>query len=88
MKPFYCFFEESASSRSSGMLAIPQLQGEQNAYIPYIYAKEWVQRVSGSLSLLLCDYVSMKSYLKSLKVAFIRPMFCKFQGLAGKAWPG
>ena len=88
MKPFYCFFEESASSRSSGMLAIPQLQGEQNAYIPYIYAKECIQRVSGSLSLLLCDYVSMKSYLKSLKVAFIRPMFCKFQGLAGKAWPG
>ena len=38
-------FAESASSRSSGLLAPPQLQGEQNAYIPYIYAKECIQRV-------------------------------------------
>ena len=40
---------ESSSSRSSGLLAPPQLQGEQNAYIPYIYAKECIQRVGFEL---------------------------------------
>lgn len=50
---------ESASSRSSGMLAIPQLQGEQNAYIPYIYAKECIQRVMDDMKKMKSGHVKV-----------------------------
>ena len=43
-------FAASLSSHSSDLLAPPQLQGEQNAYIPYIYARECIQKVSHALT--------------------------------------
>lgn len=50
---------ESASSRSSGLLAPPQLQGEQNAYIPYIYAKECIQRVMDDMKKMKSNHVKV-----------------------------
>lgn len=50
---------ESASSRSSGLLAVPQLQGEQNAYIPYIYAKECIQRVMDDMKKMKSGHVKV-----------------------------
>lgn len=50
---------ESSSSRSSGLLAPPQLQGEQNAYIPYIYAKECIQRVMDDMKKMKSNHVKV-----------------------------
>lgn len=50
---------ESASSRSSGLLAPPQLQGEQNAYIPYIYAKECIQKVMDDMKKMKSNHVKV-----------------------------
>ncbi|KAL9985971.1 hypothetical protein ACROYT_G000022 [Oculina patagonica] len=50
---------ESSSSRSSGLLAPPQLQGEQNPYIPYIYAKECIQRVMDDMKKMKSGHVKV-----------------------------
>lgn len=50
---------ESSSSRSSGLLAPPQLQGEQNAYIPYIYAKDCIQRVMDDMKKMKSSHVKV-----------------------------
>ncbi|KAM7449659.1 hypothetical protein ABFA07_002571 [Porites harrisoni] len=50
---------ESSSSRSSGLLAPPQLQGEQNAYIPYIYAKDCIQKVMDDMKKMKSNHVKV-----------------------------
>lgn len=50
---------ESSSSRSSDLLAPPQLQGEQNAYIPYIYAKDCIQRVMDDMKKMKSSHVKV-----------------------------
>ena len=43
---------ESLSSRNSELLAPPTLSGEQNAYIPFVFAKDCIQKVTAYM--LLC----------------------------------
>ena len=45
---------ESLSSRNSELLAPPTLSGEQNAYIPFVFAKDCIQKVMAYM--LLCFF--------------------------------
>jgi len=76
-------FAESSSSRSSGLLAPPQLQGEQNAYIPYIYAKDCIQRVGldcTKVDIILLSQSANKSLLKRIFKESLRNKICYFVG--------